>query len=102
MGNKAHNKSWIASGFLPRNDKKFPSKTDNKIHVQGVALRSSYLFFKPKQKERTRQNLVLSLNWARRDCLDLFALNVSTCFATEFLTLCKSTPHSAHRPLELQ
>ena len=41
------------------------------------------------------------LNWAWRDCLDLIALNVSMCFATEFSTLCKSTPHSAHRSLEL-
>ena len=32
-------------------------------------------------------------------CLDLFALNVSTRFATEFSTLCKSAPHSAHRSL---
>ena len=40
-------------------------------------------------------------NSGRRDCLDLFALNVPTCFATEFSTLCKSTPHSAHRSLEL-
>ena len=35
------------------------------------------------------------------DCLALFALNVSTCFATELKTLCKSTSHSAHRSLEL-
>ena len=34
-------------------------------------------------------------------CLDLFALNVSTSFATEFSTLCKISPHSAHKSLEL-
>ena len=34
-------------------------------------------------------------------CLDLFALNVSTSFATEFSTLCKISPHFAHKSLEL-
>ena len=37
-----------------------------------------------------------------RFLLDTNALNVHTSFATEFSTLCKSTPHSAHRSLELQ
>ena len=36
----------------------------------------------------------------RLDCLDLFALNVSTCFACRFSIFDKSTPHSAHRSLE--
>ena len=39
--------------------------------------------------------------YAWRDCLDLFALNVSTCFASKNLrSFRKSTPHSAHRSLE--
>ena len=33
-------------------------------------------------------------------CLDLFALNVSTCFACRFSIFGKSSPHSAHRSLE--
>ena len=38
--------------------------------------------------------------YAWRDCLDLFALNVPTCFAFVISSLGKSTPHSAHRSLE--
>ena len=37
----------------------------------------------------------------RRGCLDLFALNVPTCFDCVILSLVKSTSHSAHRSLEL-
>ena len=32
-------------------------------------------------------------------CLDLFALNVSACFAFGFTIFGKNTPHSAHRSL---
>ena len=41
-----------------------------------------------------------SIIYARRDCLDLFALNVPTCFDYGNTFLVKSTPHSAHRSLE--
>ena len=34
--------------------------------------------------------------YAWRDCLDLFALNVPTCFAFVISSLGKSTPHLAH------
>ena len=37
-----------------------------------------------------------------RFLLDTNTLNVPTSFATEFSTLCKSTPHPAHRSLELK
>ena len=44
---------------------------------------------------------VLWIKWgAWWDCLESLALNVSTCFASEFPTLCKSTPHSARSSLE--
>ena len=43
-----------------------------------------------------------SFKWSgRRGCLDLFALNVPTCFDCVILSLVKSTPHSAHRSLKL-
>ena len=36
------------------------------------------------------------------DCLDLFALNVSTDFTSKNLrSFCKNPPHSAHRSLKL-
>jgi len=35
-------------------------------------------------------------------CLDLFALNVSTCFVYRFSIFDKTTPHSAHRSLPLE
>ena len=39
----------------------------------------------------------------RRGCLDLFALNVYTCFASKNLrSFRKNTSHSAHRSLELK
>ena len=66
-----------------------PTKTDKKVRSNHIIIKSLL----PKGKRLFIRK--------RRDCLDLFALNVSTCFATEFSTLCKSTPHSAHRSLEL-
>ena len=54
-----------------------------------------------KHKIRGDRINLSPLIYARRDCLDLFALNVSACFASKNLrSFRKSTPHSAHRSLE--
>ena len=48
-----------------------------------------------------KDSLSRAFKWRRHwDCLDLFALNVSSCFACVISLLGKSTPHSAHRSLE--
>ena len=42
------------------------------------------------------------LFWRLGDCLDVFALNVTSDFASKNVSsFCKSPPHSAHRSLEL-
>ena len=56
-----------------------------------------------KEPEGSDLNCSVCFKWWRLgDCLDLFALNVTSDFASRnFRSFCKNPPHSAHRSFEL-
>ena len=77
--------------YLPNNTKSWRLevcwKINFKLDENGLLMDFVFHFY----THLTRASSVL--------CLDLFALNVPTCFAFRFTIFGKSTPHFAHRSL---
>lgn len=59
-------------------------------------------FSSASPRKKRPYSKIFYLNQRGWDCLESFALNVPACFASEFSTLCKNTPHSADFAVSLK